>query len=347
VTIHTIDVSSHQGTIDWNAVATCGVKGAWIKVGGADGGLYRDSQAYANLDRVARTNLPYGTYYFSNPQVGQGAAQAQHAVSCGLGSGLLSPALDLEWHNGLTGAQLDRFALDFIHEVERLRNRRVIVYTGAWIGVSATGYFGNNPELAQYPLWIANYGRANTPGTTPPAGIDPPVPPAWKTASWSMWQFNSVTTIPGIVTNTCDQNAAKESFWTTQTGEPDWGDYLMRQIIVQGEAAQWRLVDDAHGVLRRQHIDSLELVKILSGSEVIRDDPLVLTDPAMIDRFNRIPVTGTTVAEVGLINVAANIVKSLQSAIAGIDVGGDVDEGALADALVQHFASHLTNEPPA
>jgi hypothetical protein len=253
----------------------------------------------------------------------------------------------LEWHNGLTGAQLDQFALDFIAEARRSIAKPLLIYTGAWIGTSATGFFGSRQELSQSPLWIANYG-SNTPGYTPP-NVSPAVPNAWSRSGWSVWQFNSCSAVPGIAGNV-DQNVVKEEFWAQMTGSPiDFQEWRMRPIIVSGEQAQWRLVDDGNGVLRRQPIESLELLAVLHHAEVVSGDYVVLTDPGQIERFRRIPEVGQTAAEWTLIQVASNVVKAVQMAITeDTDTAVvDIDEDALADRLVRHFAQHLTTEPPA
>lgn len=213
-----IDVSRWQGDIDWAAVKASGVQGAWIKVGGSDGGFYKDSRAAANITNAGNVGLMFGTYYFAVPRAAtesDAKAQAAHAVECGYGSGQMWPALDLE-HNqyGLTAAQLDDWAWTFCEEAWRLTNRDSVIYTGAHFGLGHTTT--GHPSC---PLWIANYGL-NVPGTEPPGGWEPAVPMAWAETGYSAWQFNSVTTVPGIVGNV-DQNTVKADFWAQMMGEGD------------------------------------------------------------------------------------------------------------------------------
>src|SRR3954462_14301710 len=94
--VHAIDVSRWQNVINWAEVKASGVQGSWNKVGGADGGLYKDSQADNNLNGCEAVGLPYGTYYFVEPQIGQGSSQARHAIDCGHGRGHLWPVIDIE-----------------------------------------------------------------------------------------------------------------------------------------------------------------------------------------------------------------------------------------------------------
>ncbi len=64
-----LDVSEHQGYIDWEAVAEAGYSFAFIRVGyrgyGADGILYEDRAAVDNLQRAKAAGLKVGTYVFS------------------------------------------------------------------------------------------------------------------------------------------------------------------------------------------------------------------------------------------------------------------------------------------
>lgn len=206
-----IDVSRWQGWIDWFAVRDAGVQGAWAKCGGADGGLYPDSQWSTNRANAAAAGMPFGSYFFASPAVGDGGNQARYAVGLGFGAGdqQLVPVLDIE-HNphGLSPGQLDDFAENFCAETEALLGRRpCAVYSGAYFGV------GTNPghPIGHRPFWVANYG-SNTPSTSPP-NFEPPVPAAWADTGWSAWQFNSVTMIPGIVGNTVDQNTVTAAAW--------------------------------------------------------------------------------------------------------------------------------------
>jgi GH25 family lysozyme M1 (1,4-beta-N-acetylmuramidase) len=234
-----IDVSRWQGVIDWQAVKDSGVDGAWIKVGGNDAGKYTDSQAARNMSEATRLGVPFGTYYFAVPQVDNAREIALHAVGVGHGQGKLWPALDLESNQyGLTNEQLDRWVMEFCHEVMDLTGRDGVLYTGAYFGVGHEKV--GHPSC---PLWIANYG-GNRPGTEPPGAWEPPVPKAWREEGWSAWQFNSVTSVPGISGNV-DQNTVKAEFWDQMMtgGDGDTGedDMAMTGIVRTKVGSAWAL----------------------------------------------------------------------------------------------------------
>jgi GH25 family lysozyme M1 (1,4-beta-N-acetylmuramidase) len=212
--VRAIDVSRHQGTIDWRAVKASGVQGAWIKVGGADGGTYRDSRAGSNLTAADEAGIAYGTYYFAVPSSGSAVAQAQHAVGCGHGRGQLWPAVDVELNpTDLTREQLDRWTAEFCAEVKRLTGRESVVYCNASGGMDGRTFVGWTDAAARCPLWIANYGP-NRPGTTPPA-FSPALPTVWS--AWAVWQFNDQTPVAGIQSATVDQNVVADAFWAQMT----------------------------------------------------------------------------------------------------------------------------------
>ena len=60
--IHGIDVSKYQGTIDWNAVASSGVKFVWIKA--TEGGDHIDERFQANWQGAKQVGIPHGAYHF-------------------------------------------------------------------------------------------------------------------------------------------------------------------------------------------------------------------------------------------------------------------------------------------
>jgi GH25 family lysozyme M1 (1,4-beta-N-acetylmuramidase) len=319
-----IDVSRWQGQINWPAVRASGVAGAWIKVGGSDGGLYADGMGAVNCRNAEASGLPWGTYYFAKPQAGQGVAQARHAVSAGHGQGRLWPTLDLEMANGLGGPALDAFALDFCAEVRRLTGKTSIIYTGAWIGTSGSCFGYTRNELAAYPLWIANYG-ANRPGTTPPAG-NPPIPSRW--GHWDIWQFNSVTAVPGIAGDV-DQDVVTDSLWAQMLSGVSSGApmesapaaseelFMLHPIHVQGDNTQYFLFIDGNGVPRRVPIPSQPAASVLMKAGAIADQGQVvtLTDGAEIDYFNSILVSNEQAADIGALRLAIlNIEQTKKSA---------------------------------
>lgn len=95
--IHGIDVSRHQGAIDWHAVARAGTRFAFIKA--TDGGDHLDPRFHENWRRSREAGIPRGAYHFvywCRPAHEQVAWFAQNVPA---ESDALPPVLDLEWNN--------------------------------------------------------------------------------------------------------------------------------------------------------------------------------------------------------------------------------------------------------
>lgn len=78
-----IDVSSHQGTIDWNAVASDGIQFAFVRVGSRGyqtGEIYYDEQFEANFTGAQAAGLKVGVYFYSQAVNEQEARQEAQVV---------------------------------------------------------------------------------------------------------------------------------------------------------------------------------------------------------------------------------------------------------------------------
>ena len=73
-----VDVSSHQGVIDWQAVAASGVEFAMIRIGFRgylEGEFNEDTCARANIEGARAAGLDVGVYFFSQALTRQEAAR--------------------------------------------------------------------------------------------------------------------------------------------------------------------------------------------------------------------------------------------------------------------------------
>jgi len=185
-----IDVSYHQGTIDWAQVASAGKRFAFIR---ATAGTLTADSAYATNWWGAHTDgLAVGSYHFANPDTAPNDASneaswfLQHAT---IASGDLDPVLDFETSNGLDPASLTAWAQTWLSQVSAATGVRPIIYTNPnfWsTSMADTDWFAANGYTV---LWIANWTTASQP-TVPAAN--------WGGNGWSFWQHSSTGTVPGI-----------------------------------------------------------------------------------------------------------------------------------------------------
>ena len=132
--VHGIDVSKFQGDIDWNAVASSGVKFAWIKA--TEGGDRADERFQANWTGAKTAGVPHGAYHFvywCRPPMEEMIFFEQNAP---VEDDALPPVLDVEatptsktCHRHLTqeGAAADMRVM--LQEMERHYGKRPIIYT--------------------------------------------------------------------------------------------------------------------------------------------------------------------------------------------------------------------------
>lgn len=188
-----IDVASHQGAVDWQAVARSGCAFGWTKATG--GAWYVNPTCAANWRGMKAAGLKRGAYHYAfessgQPLPGPGPeAEAEHFLHTMLGLGLEAGdmlALDIEEGNGPLG----EWALRWCQRVEQRTGIVPEIYTGAWFSVPHG--LGDVPELARFPLWLAAYQDAL-----------PPVPAPWRAIAFH--QYTDAARVPGVA-DPCDMS---------------------------------------------------------------------------------------------------------------------------------------------
>ena len=177
--IQGIDVSDHQGTVDWNAVRQAGMTFVFIKA--TDGITWTDPDFATNWSGARAAGLLRGAYHFYETD-DDPTAQAQNFLNAvQLQPGDLPPVVDIEkLDSGSTASQTVQDLQTWLGVVQQATGRTPIIYTshGFWnsLGTSAFG---------SYPLWIAEYGVES-----------PTLPSGWS--SWTFWQSSESGTVAGV-----------------------------------------------------------------------------------------------------------------------------------------------------
>jgi GH25 family lysozyme M1 (1,4-beta-N-acetylmuramidase) len=199
-----IDVSRFQGTIDWLSVAGAGIRFAFVQASRGSGAdcLTRPAQCgpdpYFATNRIAAKSvgIRVGAYHRAFASGGTTTAARADALAeadlflaavGSLQSGELIPVIDVETpFSRMTASTLRTWVRVWVKRVNRRLGRKPMIYTNAtsW---SATG---NTTEFAKakYPLWVAHWG------------VTRPSLPArnWAGRSYSVWQYTSSGSVPGI-----------------------------------------------------------------------------------------------------------------------------------------------------
>ena len=120
--IRGVDVSHHQGEIDWNKLAEEEISFAYIKA--TEGSGYKDEQFDKNWSEAQATGLRIGAYHFFSLD-SAGATQAENFCNAVTAvEGMLPPVVDVEPYGGYKDPdKLDKEKLlselgDFISSVE-------------------------------------------------------------------------------------------------------------------------------------------------------------------------------------------------------------------------------------
>jgi lysozyme len=187
-----IDVSTHQGSIDWYRVATAGKRFAYVRA--SAGTLTADSRYGVNRAGAGSAGLAVGAYHYGNPDMAPNDA-ANEATwflrNASVASGDLIPVLDLEVSNGLDASTLTSWAQTWLAQVTAATGVKPMIYTNRsfWsTSMADTDWFALNG----YRVWIAHWTTASQPSL--PAG-------GRGGQGRTFWQYSSTGTVPGISGN--------------------------------------------------------------------------------------------------------------------------------------------------
>ena len=176
---YALDVSNHQGTIDWPAVARDGIDAAYLKA--TEGATFEDPTFETNWRAARAAGLRVGAYHFFTLCRG-GAEQAANLLGAlqrvdGVTDDqALTVALDLELDGNCAARppreQVQREVDTFVSTVEQATGRQVVYYLlRPW----AKRY----PPLQDRPRWVRSLGRR-------PAG------------EWVWWQVHNRAVVDGV-----------------------------------------------------------------------------------------------------------------------------------------------------
>jgi lysozyme len=172
-----IDVSHHQGPIDWAAVRKQGMAFAYVKA--TEGRDWVDRRHADNMREAREAGLLAGAYHFFS-FCRDGAEQARNFLAhADIRAGDLVPVLDVETAGNCSGRpdsrRLHREVKAFLDTVEGAVGQRPLIYTTYWFHLRHMGR-----EFDGERFWIRNlYWK-------PGRGID-----------WVFWQ-HAVEELPGV-----------------------------------------------------------------------------------------------------------------------------------------------------
>ena len=175
-----IDVSHHQGPIDWPKVARSGIAFAYLK--STEGGDHVDPSFAANFTAASSAGLRVGAYHFFT-FCRPGAEQAANFLAIAPPSeSWLAPAVDVEFGGNCSKRPasdvVQREFASFVQIVERAWARKVLVYV--LHDTEARYHLESEPGRVDNPLWQRHLF------------LRP------KGHTWSVWQVSGFARVPGV-----------------------------------------------------------------------------------------------------------------------------------------------------
>lgn len=176
-----IDVSYHQGTIDWKKVKNAGIEFAIIRIGYGIYDYQKDKQFENNYKNARANGIPVGVYHYSYAtSVAEAQKEANLVVSWLNGRDLDLPVyFDIEdkSQQNLGKSTLNSMCETFCNIIEA---------AGYWAGIYSNKYWATSiidgPTLGKrYTYWIAQYNDKCT-----------------YTGPYAIWQYSSTGKVNGI-----------------------------------------------------------------------------------------------------------------------------------------------------
>ncbi len=182
-----IDVSVHQGKIDWKKVKADGIEFAIIRCGfGSDIPEQDDSRFEANVAGCEENEIPWGTYLYSYAtNLTEAESEVKHTLRLLEGKTALYPIyIDMEDADGykrkhnVSDAMCVDICLRFCEEMTKAG-----YYAGVYANKDWLENRINHARLKQYPIWLAQWNSKPT-----------------YDGKFGIWQFTSSGNVDGIGT---------------------------------------------------------------------------------------------------------------------------------------------------
>ena len=182
-----IDVSSHNGDINWEKVKGAGIKGAMIRVGYrgyGDATIVEDDCFQKNIAGAKDAGLKVGVYFFSQATTPEEAIEeAEYVTKKIWGRGVTLPvAFDMEPFMGNERfinhdiKSKTEMADAFLRVVSKFGYEPILYGNPTWLTNDV-----DISKLTEYPVWLAHYTFSTD----------------WPYA-FRMWQFTSNGRVDGI-----------------------------------------------------------------------------------------------------------------------------------------------------
>lgn len=178
-----IDVSHHQGPIEWDKVANDGVHFVLMKA--SEAFTFKDPRFQQNFRGCRDNGIRRGAYHFFRPSR-DGVRQADNLLaqldSVEFGqAGDLIPTLDCEDFDGGSTSAYQNELRACLDRIEAGIGKKPLIYTlrSFWLSIG-------NPDFSSYPLWVVDLSAREFPR----------LPQHWT--DYVIWQYTFTGAVNGI-----------------------------------------------------------------------------------------------------------------------------------------------------
>lgn len=186
-----LDVSSHQGAIDWTAVAESGIDYVILRAGYrgyGDGSIHEDETFAANIAAASQAGLKIGVYFFSQALSTEEAEAEAHTVLSLIKDYQIDYPVYFDWEPvsdenartaTISSTDLTACAKRFCETIQEAGYR-----AGVYFNLNMAQQHYLLYELKDYAFWLAEYQDT----------------PSYPFA-FGMWQYTNQGYVPGIETS--------------------------------------------------------------------------------------------------------------------------------------------------
>lgn len=167
--VNGIDVSRHQGKIDWECLSTECEKIKFVYCKATEGSNSVDPMYQINISNARKNGLKAGSFHFLSTKSSMINQVDNFIKTIDLNQQDLIPVVDIENTGKWTSQQFQDSVLLFLNLLERQIGVKPMIYTYENFYKK---YF-SSPLFSDYPIWIAKYS------TNPPS----------IGRKWILWQF--------------------------------------------------------------------------------------------------------------------------------------------------------------
>lgn len=192
-----VDVSTHQGKVNWEKVKASGIDYAILRCGFGDDVAAQDDEWYMhNATECERVGMPYGVYLFSYAKtVKQAKSEAAHTIRLLKGRKITWPVYydleDAKTTGTLSSTLIGDIVEAFCTAITKAGYKVGVYSYKNWMDTKLT-----DPRIKKWPLWLAQINNTVTYG-----------------GDYEMWQYSSTGKVSGVTGNV-DMNYAYVNYNT-------------------------------------------------------------------------------------------------------------------------------------